>query len=309
MHITNIKKTKSKKTLLAILLLINFTFLGYLSIVNADSNTPNTSPTILKAREYAAVSYNFDKDDNISWSFLTNPPQYIDVYVMDAANYTIFLGDENDHPGRINGNYFSPTTGDVGIYQIPYSATWYFVFKNVAWWSETTITFNVSLIEDGTKCYDVGSKKTLDVDADDWGYVATIATSVEQHWGFSSTVTKISVLAMNVGNFSRFISGNPYTAVNLSLGKTVDDGIIQLNETGWWYIVFLNDDPVHKSTVLTTSFTIPVFAPESSELIWIILIFLIPSVLFMIGMFLKFSRQGKRILARRRNRKTQIQDK
>ena len=83
-------------------------------------------------------------DQYVTWSFSTVPSQIINVWAMDAFQYSLWIAGQS-----ASGYLLSTDSSDTGTFNVPEGNTWYIVFWNDEIGSEyTVVTYNANFVGD-----------------------------------------------------------------------------------------------------------------------------------------------------------------
>ncbi len=83
-------------------------------------------------------------DQYVTWSFSTVPSQIINVWAMDAFQYSLWIAGQS-----ASGYLLSTDSSDTGTFNVPGGNTWYIIFWNDEIGSEyTVVTYNANFVGD-----------------------------------------------------------------------------------------------------------------------------------------------------------------
>ena len=83
-------------------------------------------------------------DQYVTWNFVTNPSQIINVWALDAYQYSLWISGMS-----VSGYLLSTSSSDSGTFNVPSGETWYIVFWNDEIGSQYTIvTYNANFVGD-----------------------------------------------------------------------------------------------------------------------------------------------------------------
>ena len=83
-------------------------------------------------------------DQYITWNFITNPSQIINVWALEAFQYSLWISGLS-----VSGYLLSTDSSDSGTFNVPHGDNWYIVFWNDEIGSQFTIvTYGANFVGD-----------------------------------------------------------------------------------------------------------------------------------------------------------------
>ncbi|TKJ22475.1 MAG: hypothetical protein CEE43_06170 [Promethearchaeota archaeon Loki_b32] len=197
-------------------------FAGFSLITIAQNFNNNNSTNLVNFDKLrSSPSQGLDHDDHaelhgyadqyVTWSFSTFPSQIINVWALDAFQYSLWIAGQS-----ATGHLLSTDSSDSGTFNVPEGNTWYIVFWNDEVGSQNTlVTYNANFVGDSrppainviapssSSSYQTGSSQTIR-----WSTQGSVGNLKIELYKGSSLYTTIHSSTSNDGQETWIVPGN-----------------------------------------------------------------------------------------------------